>query len=167
MAQLIRSSNLLIRRAQSVPSALYHKNVSTHETNRATIINQKRQPNCVAWILKFWLNKIFRSWITMRTHAMLDHWTKAIRMLAPAWSVLQLAVMWWNCKSKLTIMAKSLMQNSRHLAVDQPLHPAHWPPNGWREKPSMKQANWRTRTSLRNSACHRSNYTAPVSYYFL
>lgn len=108
----------------------------------------------------------FRSWITMRTHEMLDHWTKAIKMLAPDWLGLQPAVMWWNCKSKSMTMVKSLMQNSRHLAVDQPLHRAHWPPNGLREKPSMKQANWRTQTLLRNSACHRSNYIAQVSNCF-
>lgn len=50
MAHLIRSSNLLVRRAQSVPTALYHKNVSKHGITSSDEIKSKEKPiklNCM------------------------------------------------------------------------------------------------------------------------
>lgn len=110
---------------------------------------------------------VFRYWIITKTHGMSAHWIKRIKMLELVWLAHQLVVMWWNCKSESTTMVKSLKQNSKHLVVDQPLHPAHWQQSGWREKPLTKPENWRTQILRRNFVYHQSNCIAQVSIMFI
>lgn len=160
MAHLFRSTNFLaptiLRRAQSVPAALYHKNVSEE---RSMILYKNA-------IFTLWLKLFFRCWTIMRTQEMLDQWTNRIKMLALVWLEHQHVVMSWNYRSKSMTMAKLSMQNSKHLAVVQPLHPVHWLQSGSKEKPSTKPENWRTRISPKSFAYHQSNYIVRVSRKF-
>lgn len=90
---LLRNSGLFLqtlKRCQSVPCALYHKNVSI---NRVWFV--------VVWLFCFsndsFLHHVCdRYLITMRIHVTLAHSTKKTQLLAQDWLVRRLAVMWWN-----------------------------------------------------------------------